>query len=305
MRVILISGVSGSGKTTAIKALEDIGFYCVDNLPILLFPKFLELCEQSGGKIPKVAVVEDIRGSASYPAHPQKEGEEEAKDFTEDPRRILQNLRTEGFPIEILFLECSDPILMRRYSETRRQHPLAAGGSIAEGIRKERAWLQGIRDMANQVIDTSQFNVHQLKDRIQQYAQEGSSARKMTVTLLSFGYSFGIPYEADLMLDVRFLPNPYFIEELKRFGGEDPRVRDYLLQCEETREFLRRAYDFIGFLIPRYEREGKTHLTIAVGCTGGRHRSVVITNQLAGMLERDLVQQGVRLWVQHRDVEKG
>jgi UPF0042 nucleotide-binding protein len=305
IRVILISGVSGSGKTTAIKALEDIGFYCVDNLPIPLFPKFLELCEQSGGKIAKVAVVEDIRGSVSYPVSRGNEETREGMNFLEDSRRILQDLRREGFPIEILFLECSDPILMRRYSETRRQHPLADGGSIGDGVRKERAWLQGIRDMANQVIDTSRFNVHQLKDRIQQYAQEGSSLRQMRVTLLSFGYSYGIPYEADLLLDVRFLPNPYFVDELKRLGGADPKVRDYVLQWEETREFLRRLHEFIDFLIPLYEREGKTHLTLAVGCTGGRHRSVVIVNQLAEMLGSDLAGRGARLSVQHRDTEKG
>ena len=305
IRVILISGVSGSGKTTAIKALEDIGFYCVDNLPIPLFPKFLELCEQSGGKIAKVAVVEDIRGSVSYPVSRGNEETREGMNFLEDSRRILQDLRREGFPIEILFLECSDPILMRRYSETRRQHPLADGGSIGDGVRKERAWLQGIRDMANQVIDTSRFNVHQLKDRIQQYAQEGSSLRQMRVTLLSFGYSYGIPYEADLLMDVRFLPNPYFVDELKRLGGADPKVRDYVLQWEETREFLRRLHEFIDFLIPLYEREGKTHLTLAVGCTGGRHRSVVIVNQLAEMLGSNLAGRGARLSVQHRDTEKG
>ena len=305
LRVILISGVSGSGKTTAIKALEDIGFYCVDNLPILLFPKFLELCEQSGGKIPKVAVVEDIRGYVSYSSSRANEEVRGEMNFLEDSRRILQDLRREGFPIEILFLECSDPILMRRYSETRRQHPLAAGGSIWEGIRKERSWLQGIRDMANQVIDTSPYNVHQLKDRIQQYAQEGSGLRQMTVTLLSFGYSFGIPYEADMLLDVRFLPNPYFVEELKRMRGGDSKVRDYVLQWEETGEFLRRLHEFVGFLIPLYEREGKTHLTLAVGCTGGRHRSVVIVNRLAEMLRSDLEGRGTRLSVRHRDAEKG
>ncbi len=308
IRVILISGVSGSGKTTAIKALEDIGFYCVDNLPILLFPKFLEICEQSDGKISKVAVVEDIRGSISYPENREDREEEDAKrgkDSLEEPRGILQHLKQEGFPIEILFLECSDPILMRRFSETRRQHPLAAEGTIWEGIRKERAWLQGIRDMANQVIDTSQFNVHELKDKIQHYALEGSDHRQMRVTLLSFGYSFGIPYEADLVLDVRFLPNPYFVEELKRLKGEDSKVRDYILQWEETRDFLSRLQAFISFLIPLYEREGKTHLTIGVGCTGGRHRSVVIVNQLAETLKRSLTGQGTRLSVRHRDAEKG
>jgi UPF0042 nucleotide-binding protein len=305
IRVILISGVSGSGKTTAIKALEDVGFYCVDNLPILLLPKFLELCEQSGGKISKVAVVEDIRGYASYPAYRQEGDPLRGKDFLEDSRRIIQDLRKEGFPLEILFLECSDPILMRRFSETRRQHPLAGDGSIGEGIRLERERLQGIRDMANQVIDTSHFNVHQLKDRIQQYAQEGSGLRQMTLTLLSFGYSLGIPHEADLLLDVRFLPNPYFIEDLKRLSGEDPKVTEYVLQWEETREFLRRLHEFIRFLFPFYEREGKTHLTIAVGCTGGRHRSIVIVNRLAEMLRNELMERGMRLSVRHRDAEKG
>jgi len=305
IRVILISGLSGSGKTTAIKALEDIGFYCVDNLPILLVPKFIELCEQSGGKITKVAVVEDIRGTVSYPNWGQKAETQEGKDFLEDSRRILQNLQREGYPMEILFLESSDAVLMRRFSETRREHPLAVGGSIRDGIRLEREWLQGIRDMANQVIDTSHFNVHQLKEKIQQYAQQGLNSSQMTVTLLSFGYSFGIPYEADLLFDVRFLPNPYFVEELKRLRGDDPKVAEYVLQWEETKEFLKRVQDFIRFLFPLYMRERKTHLTIAVGCTGGRHRSIVIANRVKEMLSDELAQKGVFLTVRHRDSEKG
>jgi len=305
IRVILISGLSGSGKTTAIKALEDIGFYCVDNLPILLLPKFIELFEQSGGKISKVAVVEDIRGEASYP-NPQETGETEGeKDFLEDSRKILQNLRREGYPIEILFLESSDPVLMRRFSETRRQHPLAVGGLIREGLRLERKRLQGIRDMANQVIDTSQLNVHQLKEKIQKYAQEGRSLSQMTVLLLSFGYSFGIPFETDLLMDVRFLPNPYFVEELKRLKGDHPKVSEYVLQWDEAKEFLRYVQEFIRFLLPLYERERKTHLTIAIGCTGGRHRSIVIVNRLAEMLRDELAKRGVFLSVQHRDAEKG
>jgi UPF0042 nucleotide-binding protein len=305
IRVILISGLSGSGKTTAIKALEDIGFYCVDNLPILLVPKFIELCEQSGGKITKVAVVEDIRGTVSYPNWGQKAETQEGKDFLEDSRRILQNLQREGYPMEILFLESSDAVLMRRFSETRREHPLAVGGSIRDGIRLEREWLQGIRDMANQVIDTSHFNVHQLKEKIQQYAQQGLNSSQMTVTLLSFGYSFGIPYEADLLFDVRFLPNPYFVEELKRLRGDDPKVAEYVLQWEETKEFLKRVQDFIRFLFPLYMRERKTHLTIAVGCTGGRHRSIVIANRVKEMLSDELAQKGAFLTVRHRDSEKG
>jgi len=255
-------------------------------------------------------VVEDIRGAASYPgpsAHPADlEGDvRRGKDFFEDSRRIIQDLRREGVSIEILFLESSDPILMRRFSETRRQHPLAIGGPIGEGIRLEREKLQGIRDMANLVIDTSRLNVHQLKDQIQRYAQEGSSGGQMTVTLVSFGYSFGIPYEADLLMDVRFLPNPYFVEKLKPLRGEDPEVAEYVLQWEEAREFLRRIQEFIRFLLPLYERERRTHLTIAVGCTGGRHRSIVIVNQLAEMLRDELVARGALLSVRHRDVEKG
>jgi UPF0042 nucleotide-binding protein len=318
IRVILISGLSGSGKTTAIKALEDIGFYCVDNLPILLLPKFIELCQQSGGKISKVAVVEDIRGEASYPLSQQAPnpasggtgsgqlgGATGEINFLEDSRRIIQDLKREGYPIEILFLESSDPTLMRRFSETRRQHPLAVGGSIREGLRLERERLQAIRDMANQVIDTSQLNVHQLKERVQQYAEAGRSPSQMTIVLLSFGYSFGIPFETDLLMDVRFLPNPYFVEELKRLRGDHPKVSEYVLQWEETKEFLRHLEALIRFLLPLYEKEMKTHLTIAVGCTGGRHRSIVIVNRLAEMLRDELAERGVFLSVQHRDAEKG
>jgi len=305
LRVILISGLSGSGKTTAIKALEDIGFYCVDNLPVPLLSKFLELCAQSAGRVSKVAVVEDIRGDASYPSQQGAGNSSGSEDFIEDSRKILQDLQRENYHIEILFLDASDTVLMRRYSETRRQHPLAVGGSIRDGIRLERERLQGIREMATRVIDTTHFNVHQLKDEIQQYAQEETALRRMSVTLLSFGYSFGIPYEADLLLDVRFLPNPYFVEELKRLKGDDPRVANYVLQWEEAKEFLQRIQEFIRFLLPLYEREGKSQLTIGIGCTGGKHRSVVIVNELAKGLRQELPPQGAMLFVRHRDMEKG
>lgn len=300
LRVILISGLSGSGKTTAIKALEDIGFYCVDNLPIPLLPKFLELCEQSGGKISRVAVVEDIREAES-----RSVSGSEPVDVFEDARKMIEELRQEGYPIEILFLDASDPVLTRRYSETRRQHPLAIGGSILEGIRLERQRLAGIRDMANLVLDTSQFNVHQLKEKIQQYVQEQGTGTHLTVTFLSFGYSFGVPYEADLMFDVRFLPNPYFVEELKSLRGDDPQVARYLLQWEETEAVLEWIQNFIRFLLPFYLRERRTHLTIAVGCTGGRHRSIVIVNQLVEKLRDELTNKGVFLSVRHRDAERG
>jgi RNase adapter protein RapZ len=318
IRAIFISGLSGSGKTTAIKALEDIGFYCVDNLPILLLPKFLELCGQSEGKISKVAVVSDIREEASQALSPQAaalsgglpfEGMPgigpEDTDYFRDSRRIIQDIKEAGYQIEILFLESSDTILMRRFSETRRQHPLAMGGSIRDGLQLERRRLQFIRDMANQVIDTSNLSAHQLKERIQRFAQEGESPNRMTVSLLSFGYSFGIPFETDLLMDVRFLPNPYFVEDLRRFKGDDPKVSGYVLQWEETKEFLRHIEGLIRFLLPLYQKEMKTHLTIAVGCTGGRHRSVAIVNRLAEILRDDLVKMGISLSVQHRDMEKG
>ena len=318
IRVILISGLSGSGKTTAIKALEDAGFYCVDNLPMPLLPKFIELCEQSGGKISKVAVVRDIRGEVSYPDTRQPLIQVEAvkpggdpgsdggdTDFLRDSRRIIQDLKREGYRIEILFLEASDTILMRRFSETRREHPLAVGGSIREGLQLERKRLQVIRDMANQVIDTSTLSVHQLKEKVQQYVQEGKSSSQMTFVLLSFGYSFGIPFETDLLMDVRFLPNPYFIEELRGFKGDHPKVAEYVMQWKETKEFLRHIEDLIRFLLPLYQKEMKTHLTLAVGCTGGRHRSVVIVNRLADMLRDELAEREIFLSVQHRDMDKG
>jgi RNase adapter protein RapZ len=318
IRVVLISGLSGSGKTTAIKALEDVGFYCVDNLPILLLPKFIELCEQSEGKILKVAVVKDIRGEASYPVtqnvlSPAEAGKHALDavssggdtEFSRDSRRIIQDLKREGYRIEILFLEASDTVLMRRFSETRREHPLAVGGSIRDGLQLERKRLQFIRDMANEVIDTSELSTHQLKEKVQQYAQEGKSSGQMTVVLLSFGYSFGIPFEADLLMDVRFLPNPYFVEELRGFKGDDPRVSEYVLQWNETKEFLLHIESLIRFLLPLYQKEMKTHLTIAVGCTGGRHRSVVIVNQLADMLRDELADREIFLSVQHRDMDKG
>jgi UPF0042 nucleotide-binding protein len=289
LRVVLISGLSGSGKTTAIKALEDMGFYCVDNLPVVLFDKFVELCSQSAGQITKAALGVDIRG----------------KEFLEGVRQIIQQVREEGYPIEILFLESSDEILVRRYRETRRQHPLAVGRPVLEGIESEREGLRIMRDMADKVIDTSDFTVHELQDEIRKYFLDESRLRKMTITLFSFGYSYGIPHEADLLVDVRFLPNPYFVEELKRLTGEDGRVTKYVLKWDETREFLRRFQELVGFLIPLYQKEGKTYLTIAIGCTGGRHRSIVVANAVEMYLQKSLKGGDVILRTTHRDIGKG
>ena len=289
LRIVLISGLSGSGKTTAIKALEDMGFYCVDNLPIVLFPTFVDLCSQSAGGITKAALGVDIRG----------------KEFLEGSRQIINQLREEGYLIEILFLESSDEILVRRYRETRRQHPLGIGKSVLEGIESEREGLTIIRDMADKVIDTSEFNVHELQDAIRRYFSDQSRLRKMTITLLSFGYSYGIPLEADLLVDVRFLSNPYFIDELKRLTGEDPQVAEYVLKSDETREFLRRFRELLKFLIPLYKKEGKSYLTIAIGCTGGRHRSIVVANTVEAYLRKSLKGEDVILRTTHRDIGKG
>ncbi len=318
LRVILISGLSGSGKTTAIKALEDVGFYCVDNLPIVLLPQFLELCEKSGGKISKVAVVKDIREEASRPVSRQLTDPVNGKELTlnledasgdadlsTESRRIIQDLKWAGYSIEIIFLESKDTILIKRFSETRRQHPLAVGGSIRDGLHLERKKLQFIRDMADQVIDTTTLSVHELKRKIQQYAQGEKPVNRMTVSLISFGYSFGIPTESEIVMDVRFLPNPYFVEELQGFNGNNPEVYEYVMQWEETKELLKHLEELIRFLLPLYQREMKTHLTIAVGCTGGKHRSVSIVNRLAEIFQKDLEDMGLYMLVKHRDIDKG
>jgi len=289
VKVVLISGLSGSGKTTAIKALEDIGFYCVDNLPIVLFPKFIELCSQSAGEITKAALVVDIRG----------------KEFLEGSRQIIQQLREEGYLIEIIFLESSDEILVRRYRETRRQHPLAIERPVLEGIQLEREELRVMREMAEKVIDTSELNVHELKDSIRKYFSNESRLGKMAITLLSFGYSYGIPHEADLLVDVRFIPNPYFIDELNRLTGEDLQVAEYVLKWNETQEFLRRFQELVEFLIPLYKKEGKTYLTVAIGCTGGRHRSIVVANTVEAHLRKNLKGGDIILRTHHRDIGKG
>lgn len=285
IRGVIITGLSGSGKSTAIKALEDIGYFCVDNLPAPLLPTFIDLCEHSTKwEIIRIAIGMDIRG----------------REFLTEYPMILEEIKKKGYNLEILFLDASDQVLVRRYSETRRDHPLKED-SIFEGITLERKRLAPLKDIATSIIDTSFLNVHQLREIIFEQFVEATNPFKMSINLISFGYRYGIPSNADLIMDVRFLPNPHFIEELREKTGNSREVSRYVLTKEEAKEFLIRLKDMLSFLIPLYEREGKASLTIAIGCTGGRHRSVVITNYVKKFLSK---RNGYPLKVIHRDMKK-
>lgn len=285
MRILIITGLSGSGKSTAVRALEDEGFFCLDNLPVSLFPTFIELVDKSTEQVRDVALVMDIRG----------------RDFLKGYERVFQEINEAGHPMEIIFFDATDEVLIRRFSETRRRHPALDSGSVPEGIRYEREQLAGLRRLATTVIDTSELNVHQLKELVIARIRGEQGSREMTVHLQSFGYRFGIPLESDLVMDVRFLPNPHFVPELKPFSGLDERVRNYVLGQPQTGVFLDKFQALLEFLFPGYRREGKSYLTISIGCTGGRHRSVVITEKLRELF-RD---KPVNLKVTHRDMEKG
>jgi RNase adapter protein RapZ len=282
--VVILTGVSGSGKSTALRALEDAGFYCVDNLPILFLEKLLELSGHTAGEVSRIALVVDAR-----------EGR-----FLADAPRVIQEIRQQGADVEVLFLDASDESLVRRYSETRRRHPLAGEtGTVPDGIAAERRALAALKAIADEVIDTTTLNVHELKRLVTRRFGSSEGAR-LGVTVVSFGFRFGLPTHADLVLDVRFLPNPYFIPELKPHPGTDPRVASFVLGQADAKAFLERTVDLLGFLLPRYRAEGKSYLTIAIGCTGGKHRSVALAGALSERLEAG--GQPVRLW--HRDVEK-
>ena len=283
-RLVILTGVSGSWKSTALRALEDAGFYCVDNLPIVLLEKLLQLSGRTAGEVSSIAAVVDARDVR----------------FLSEAPRIIAELRGLGADLTVLFLDASDESLVRRYSETRRRHPLSgSAGTVEEGIAAERQALAGLRAVADEVVDTSSLNVHDLKRLVGRRFTTGEGA-KLGVTVVSFGFRYGLPAHADLVLDVRFLPNPYFVPELRARLGTDPEVRDFVLSQPDAQAFLDRLYDFGGFLLPRYKAEGKSYLTIAIGCTGGKHRSVAIAGELARRLEG--AGQSVRLW--HRDVEK-
>ncbi|OGE22680.1 MAG: RNase adaptor protein RapZ [Candidatus Dadabacteria bacterium RIFCSPHIGHO2_12_FULL_53_21] len=262
--LVIISGVSGSGKSTAMNVLEDLGYYCIDNLPMMLLPKFIELCENSQGDINKIALVVDIREGVFFKGAPE----------------VIKDLKEKGHPIDVIFLDSSDTALVRRYKETRRKHPLSVNGNILEGISKEREMLKDLKELSSYSIDTSDFNVHELKELIKSKFDK-SHSQKLLVNILSFGYKHGHPYDADMVFDVRFLPNPFFVEELKELNGLDDEIVEFVLSKEVTKEYFKKLTEFLEFLIPRYEKEGKSYLTIAVGCTGGKHRSVVITKKLS------------------------
>ncbi|MBW2440158.1 MAG: RNase adapter RapZ [Deltaproteobacteria bacterium] len=281
IRICIITGLSGSGKSTAMAALEDAGFYCVDNMPVELLPKFLELPIEQDSEILGVALVMDLR----------------EKGFPEKYQAIFNELKQNGYYFEILFLEAEEEVLVQRYSTTRRQHPLSLGKSLLEGIRTEKHQLKDLRSAADLVINTSKFNVHELKSKILDIAQKSKKLVPMRINVLSFGFKYGIPYDADLIMDVRFLVNPYFIPELKELDGETQEIKAFVLEHPETRTFLTKYLAFLDYLIPLYEKEGKAYLTIALGCTGGRHRSVAIARAVFEHIRA----QGKTVGLNHRD----
>lgn len=281
MKFLIVTGLSGSGKSEAMKALEDMGYYCVDNLPPTLITKFAELCYQGNSNIDKVALGIDIRG----------------REFFETLHESLNYLEKESYKYEVLFLDCTDEMLVKRYKMTRRNHPLAKDTQITEGIKEEREILKPLRDKAKSIIDTSNMKPKDLKEEIRRLYIEGKNSPKLTISVVSFGFKHGIPIDADLVFDVRFLPNPYYLEELRPKTGEDQDVRDYVMNSDVSKEFFKKLEDMVNFLIPHYIEEGKSHLVIAIGCTGGRHRSVTISN----LIYDELVKKGYRVVKKHRD----
>jgi len=284
IRIVIVTGLSGSGKSTVLRALEDIGFFCVDNLPVFLLPKLLEMQLGRVDEISKIALVMDVR----------------EKNFLDRYGEIFKELKARGYMIEILFLEAGDEPLLHRFSETRRSHPLSDGRTVAESIRLEREKMRDLKSMADMVVDTSLYNVHQLKELIQRYYTTPSASKKLVVNLISFGYRYGLPPDADMVFDARFLPNPYFVQDLRQFDGNDPKIVDYVMSWDESRKFLLELYQLMAFLTPLYEKEGKAYLNIALGCTGGKHRSVVMVNQLARYFD----ERNYRVNIHHRDVQR-
>lgn len=282
--IMVVTGLSGSGKSIAIRALEDSGFFCIDNLPILLIPKFIDLCQGYQEGIQRIALGIDLREGHFFQHWPE----------------VLAEMRRAGHRVEVLFFDASDEVLLRRFSETRRPHPLAGKSSVQEGIARERKAMEGMRALADKVIDSSDFNVHELKREIENNYTQILDLQKMTLFLNSFGYKYGIPHDTDMIIDVRFLPNPFFVNNLRGKSGLEPEVQSFVLGREETHTYMDRLYSLLDFTIPKYEREGKSNLTLSLGCTGGRHRSVVLVEELKKRLDRVQLQ----IHVKHRDIDK-
>ena len=285
MRFIIVTGLSGAGKSEATNALEDMGYFCVDNLPPKLIKKFAEVCKQSQGSIDKVALVMDIRGGI----------------FFDDLFESLSELSKEQFQYEILFLDTSDEVLVKRFKEKRRSHPLAPGGRVITGIELERQKLREVKDKADVIIDTSKYAIKDLREEMaRKFGDKEMPEKQMAITILSFGFKYGIPVDSDLVFDVRFIPNPFYIPELKPFSGNDEPVKNYVMDQIETQTFLQKANDMFEFLIPNYQKEGKRQLIISIGCTGGRHRSVAIANSIYETLRAN----NHDVYVEHRDIKE-
>ena len=281
-RMVVVTGLSGSGRSATLKAFEDMGFYCVDNLPLLLLPAFVEYAQGSEEAF-RSAIGIDIR----------------EKDFPGRFPVLFGELKHEGRAIEMLFLEASDQTIVRRFSETRRPHPLSRGTTtLLEGIRQERTALAEVRKLADRIVDTSDYTVHDLRQSIERLYTDGDYGRPMMITLVTFGYKYGVPFDLDLLFDLRFLPNPHFVTELRPLTGEDPRVREHIMLRPDSTEFLSRLQGFLEYLLPRYRTEGKSYLTIGFGCTGGRHRSIAVSLMIADRLRA----AGYDVAIKHRDM---
>lgn len=286
MRFVIVTGMSGAGKSTALKMLEDMGYFCVDNLPVPLIPKLAEILFVPGAEMNKAALGVDIRSGENF----------------QELENVMEELDENGMQYEILYLESSDDVLIKRYKETRRFHPLSGNdGRVDEGIRKEREKLKFLKQKADYLVDTSHMLTRELRKELSKIFVQNKEYNNLYITVLSFGFKYGIPSDADLVFDVRFLPNPYYIEDLRPLSGNDKAVRDYVMDNDKAKEFLRKLVDMIEFLIPNYILEGKTQLVIGIGCTGGKHRSVTLANELYEVLERS-DNYGIR--IEHRDIGK-
>lgn len=285
MKFVILTGMSGAGKSTALKIMEDIGYFCVDNLPIALIEKFAELVNVSGGELQKAAVGVDIRSGQAL----------------DELQNVLDELNQTGIDFDILYLDSADEVLVKRYKETRRTHPLAAGERVDKGIQKERRRLEFLRKQADYIVDTSNMLTRELKAELEKIFVQNQDYKNLFVTIVSFGFKYGIPTDSDLVFDVRFLPNPYYVEGLRAKTGNDREIQDYVMQYSEAGQFLDKLEEMVKFLIPYYITEGKTALVFSIGCTGGKHRSVTLAN---GLFERLKNQKEFGIKIDHRDIQK-